>query len=159
MKYSRAVWVFITISVLALSLSGCTTALKTGYLRDYDKLQKGKYLENYWSNTTLIDKKKYSAIRVEPIAADRISNQEGVTVEDARKWLQNALVRATSASRRHFVFEAAQVKAQAKLEIAITEMTPGSAAGRMFAGELGLGHAWVQVEGRGLLILIRTRKW
>ena len=41
-----------------------------------------------------------------------------------------------------------QQKAQAKLEIAITEMTPGSAAGRMFAGELGLGHAWVQVEGR-----------
>jgi hypothetical protein len=149
MKTSKTGVLVVALLLLGLSLSSCAP-LRTGYLRDYDKLQKGKYLESYWSNTALIEKKKYSLIGVEAINVDRITNQTGVTTEDCRTWLQNALIRATSTLRRQFVFWTVkdQEKAQTKLEIAITEMTPGSAGGRMFAGEFGLGHAWVQVEGR-----------
>jgi len=35
-----------------------------------------------------------------------------------------------------------------KLQLAITQMDPGSAVGRMIVGELGAGHAKIQVEGR-----------
>ncbi len=148
MKYFKTFQPFITLLLLGSFLGGCAPTVRTDYLRSYDKLHKGKHLDRYWSNTSLISKKKYSTIRVDRIAIDRISNQKGVAAEDCREWLRNALVKASSASGTHIVFEAGPDVAQAKLEIAITEMTPGSAAGRMFAGELGAGHAWVQVEGR-----------
>ncbi len=148
MNYFKTLRLFITPLLLASFLGGCATAKRTGYLQNYDKLDKGRYLENYWSRTPLIGKKKYSTIRVDAISIDRISDQKGLTAENCREWLRNALVNASSASGPHIVFGVGPDGAQAKLEIAITEMTPGSAAGRFFAGEFGMGHAWVQVEGR-----------
>ncbi|MFQ5542522.1 MAG: hypothetical protein ACE5E2_06795, partial [Candidatus Binatia bacterium] len=93
MKYFRTLVLFITVLLLGLFLSGCASSAKrSGYLQDYAKLEKGKYLENYWSNTPLMAKKRYSTIRVEVIAIDRIADQKGVTVEDCRRWLRNALM-------------------------------------------------------------------
>ncbi len=156
MKYFKTYQLFVTLLLLGLFLGGCSPTIQTGYLRDYDKLHEGKYLTNYWSNTPLISKKKYSTIRLEPIAIDRISNQKGVTVEDCREWLRNALVKAASASGAPIVIEARPNGAQARLDIAITQMTPGSAAGRILAGELGMGHASVQVEG--LIVDMKSRE-
>jgi hypothetical protein len=149
MKCFKTFVLFVTVLFLGSFLAGCTSSAKrTGYLHDYAKLEKGKYLENYWSNTPRMGKTRYSTIRVEAIAIDRIQDQEGVTAEDCRGWLRNALVEGTRVLGDHFVFEAGLDEAEARLEIAITEMTPGSATGRKLAGEFGMGHAWVQVEGR-----------
>ena len=145
----RGIAFFIVISSLLIVLAGCASpALKTGYLKDYTRLWKGEYLENYWENKALLNSKEYSKISVEAINIDRIKDEKGVTAEDCRRWLRNALLNATSSLRDNFIFDDTSSEAQARLEIAITEMTPGSAAGRIFAGELGMGHAWVQVEGR-----------
>ncbi len=156
MKYFKTYQLFVTLLLLGLFLGGCSPTIQTGYLRDYDKLHEGKYLQNYWSNTTLIGKKKYSKIQVERIAIDRISNQEGVTAKDSKEWLRDGLIKAARASGTPIVFESRPDGAQARMEISITQMTPGSAAGRIFAGELGMGHASVQVEG--LIVDMKSRE-
>lgn len=144
MKFFKSAQKTIILLLVGLLLGGCaSTAIKTGYLGDYAKLQKGKYLENYWVNTSLIDKGKYSNIYVEKIDVSKIMNCAGVTTKEAQRWLQDALTNYDGL----FVFKASP-DVQAKLDIAITEMTPGDAGARMFAGELGMGHAWVQVEGK-----------
>lgn len=147
MKYSKTV---LFSFFLLLSLYGCASpAIRTGYLLDYDRLYKGKHLENYWANKSLINESKYSTIRIEPINIDRILAQKGVTPDDCRRCVYDALRKEGEGSLQpHFVFDEQPDIAQVKLEIAITEMTPGSAVGRIFAGELGLGHAWIQVEGK-----------
>ena len=45
-----------------------------------------------------------------------------------------------------------EVGVGARLELAITEMTPGSSSVRLWAGEFGAGHAFVQVEGQVLYV-------
>lgn len=143
MKFFKLVQIMTVVLLLGLLSSGCaSTAIKTGYLGDYAKLQKGKYLENYWVNASLIDKGKYSNIYVEKIDVSKIMNQGGVTAKEAQRWLQDALANY----KNLFVFNTSN--AQANLDIAITEMTPGDAGARMFAGEFGMGHAWIQVEGK-----------
>jgi hypothetical protein len=135
--------------VIGVVLVGCaTTAQKTGYLQSYDKLSKGKYLKNFWANNSYITKKEIKNINVEEINIDRIADQKGVKAEECKKWMQSALLKAVSSFDNRFPFSSPSSKAQWKLEIAITMISPGSAGGRMFAGELGMGHAWVQVEGR-----------
>jgi uncharacterized protein DUF4410 len=131
---------------VALGLAGCaSTPTRTGYLRDYDQLKPGRHLDQYWANRALITQKSYSKIRLGEIDVGRISAHAGVTPEDCKAWFENALRKTPSAHSEHLV---ADDTAPAQLEVAITEMDPGSAAARIFAGELGAGHAWVQVEGR-----------
>ncbi len=62
--------------------------------------------------------------------------------------MKAALVENSGKLRSATTFTTEAGQAEAVLHIAITEMTPGSAGGRIFAGELGMGHAFVQVEGR-----------
>lgn len=140
----------IAICIVAVTLfSGCASPIKrTGYLTNYDKMGEGKYLENYWVNKALISSHKYSKIYVSDIDISRIANQLGVTTNDCIRWLRNSLIDTARETGDHFIFAPEANIAQVKFEIAITEMTPGSAGGRMFAGELGMGHAWIQIEGR-----------
>jgi hypothetical protein len=136
--------VFFSIVML---ISCASTPKRTGYLSDYDKLTKGKYLDNYWINTSLATKYKSSKFLLSTISINKISDQKGVSAENCREWLRNSLIKTASSSGINFLIVEDSTKAQVRLDIGITEMTPGSAGGRVFAGELGIGHAWVQVEG------------
>ena len=134
------------IVLLLLGLTGCASSpMRTGYLRNYDRLERGRHLDRYWADSRLVAQRKYSKVRLGGIDVGRISNGPGVTTEDCKAWFRGALGRTPSALSGHLVFDDA---APAQLDVAITEMTPGSAGARMFAGELGMGHAWVQAEGR-----------
>lgn len=133
---------------LAATTIGCATATQSGFLKDYDILQDGSYLEKYWSDKSTIERKKYSKIRIEKIDVTRISDKKGVTAQDCAVWLKSALTENAGELRADVTFMNGDIQTDAMLYIGVTEMTPGSAAGRIFAGEVGMGNAFVQVEGR-----------
>lgn len=133
--------------VFALFLGvGCSTATKSGFLSQYQQLHQGKYVEKFWSDTSL-KKQTVSKIFVEPIDTSRIKDQPTVTVSDASLWLQTAINSAIKTTPGCEI-ETRPEQSTTKLALAITFLTPGSAGGRIFAGELGMGHAIVQVEGK-----------
>ena len=67
-----------------------------------------------------------------------------VTVAEAEARLDQAL----RAAGDPIVLARADAGREARLDVAITELDPGSTMTRFWAGELGAGHAWVQVEAR-----------
>lgn len=136
------------IIVLAILLGGigCSTPKNSGYLADYQRLEKGSYLER-----SFIDEKAIAAADVGPIvlagvSADAIQGRKGVTKAQCEGWLKLVL-KGSSTTQPPAVAFPGRPGSPAQLKVAITEMSPGSAGGRMFAGELGMGHAWVQIEG------------
>jgi hypothetical protein len=147
LKFKNLCFVIVVLFSMLILMGCASTPKKTGYLMDYDKLTKGQYLDNYWVNTPLVTKKKYSKISLSSISINRISDKKGVTAENCRDWLRNFLIKAAGSSGINILTKEDSTEVQVRLDIAITEMTPGSAGGRVFAGEFGMGHAWVQVEG------------
>jgi hypothetical protein len=139
----------ITLISLVFTLflgAGCGTANKSGFLSGYQQLHQGRYVEKYWSDAALT-KQTVSKIFIEPIDTSRIKDQPTVTVSDASRWLQTA-INSSIKTNQSWEIEARPEQSTAKLALAITFLTPGSAGGRIFAGELGMGHAIVQVEGK-----------
>ena len=132
---------------LAATAIGCASATRSGFLTDYARLRSGSHLEKYWSDRAIIESKNYSTIGMAVIDVTRISDKSGVTAEQCATWLKAALQYNSGKVRSGTIFATDQTEAE--LRIAITEMTPGSSAGRLSAaGKLGMGHAIVQVEGR-----------
>lgn len=145
----RRVIGYITVAaLLLLSFLGCSsTPKRSGYLNDYDRLTQGAHLEGYWADSTLIHRKVYAKILVDSISIDKISDRGGVNAEDCRSWLREGVVQAAKSSGDRLVLTD-DGTADMRLELAITDMTPGSSSARFWAGEFGAGHAFVQVEGR-----------
>ena len=117
----------------------------SGYLSDYSHLHPGKYLEAYWIDVTKANPGNSTAIQLGEIAVDRIHKKKGVTVNDSETWLRNSMLVQPVISND-------QPDAAYRLDLAITHMDPGSATKRIMAGELGAGHAQVQVEGKVIAI-------
>ncbi len=141
-KHAYVVFGLVVISGLA----GCSTPMSSGYLADYQRLEKGQFLERYFADGSAIARGNYDTVVLEIVSTDAIQDQKGVTKAECAQWLEHALVQDPTLTEK-IVVSSGREGSTAELNIAITEMTPGSAGARIFAGELGAGHAWVQVEG------------
>jgi hypothetical protein len=97
-----------------------------------------------WSDHDRIKQGQYKRIAIGRIES-RVVDTEKVTGEQACGWLRSAVLKAGSSET---LVVGVPTGKTAKLDLAITEMTPGSAFARIMAGEIGAGHAWVQIEGR-----------
>jgi len=131
---------------LFTALPGCSTPKSSGYLADYERLEKGQFLERYFADEGAIASGSYGTVVLASVATDAIQDQKGVTKAECAQWLQDALLRDSEIAESIVPSSPTEVST-AQLNVAITEMSPGSAGARIFAGELGAGHAWVQVEG------------
>jgi len=141
--------IFSGFALALLLTSGCASTVKpSGFLSGsgYEHLHQGQYVDRYWSDAEL-KPQALSKISIEEIDTSRITDQPSVTRSDAATWLTAAM---DSSIRAQPSWQTKQSHDQptARLFLAITYLTPGSAGGRMFAGELGMGHAIVQVEGK-----------
>ncbi len=132
--------------VIFSALVGCSTPMGSGYLSDYKHLEKSQYLERYFADEVAIASRDYGKIVLGSVSTEAIRDQKGITEADCGKWLYNVLIEDSTASEP-VVVSSGISGPPAQLRVAITEMTPGSAGARIVAGELGAGHAWVQIEG------------
>ena len=137
----------ICLLVLAGFGFGCQTEPdKTDFLTGNEKMQPGKYLEKWWTAGP-IDQQTVSKLYVEPIDVTRIHDTPEISALYASNFLAQTIaydIRANSS----FEVVSNSSEATAKITLAITYMSPGSVAGRQFAGELGMGDSIVQLEGK-----------
>lgn len=143
--------IFLSLIILCQGfvMVGCaSTGAKTGYLQNYGDLKRGTFLEGFYvspeaasANTALIQVGEIDTSKT-PGTATYSPSQ---AANDLRGALKTAVQRHDQMSRYRFDGGG---QANAQLDIAITEINPGSRAGRFFAAELGAGHAYVQVEGK-----------
>ncbi len=147
MNLRSAVYAGLLLSLIVIS--GCaTTGAKTGYLQNYDELKRGSFLHGFHLNPKA-SSLPISTIRVGEIDTSKtpgaVTYTPAQASTDLKGALQTAVQRYGQIDRYKFDPSA---QADATLELAITEINPGSRAGRFFAAEFGAGHAYVQVEGK-----------
>jgi len=132
-----------------VSTVACSTPVSTGYLDRQALLQPGQYLDGAWCSDRVGQAPAYSEVRVVSVEALGIQDRRGVSTRDAVSWLRAQLGLGSDESSGDDVLLRFSDKGPiANLELAITEMDPGSATARIWAGEFGAGHAFVQVEGK-----------
>jgi hypothetical protein len=138
---------YAALATALLLLGGCSATVKpTGYLSNYQQLTSGKELEKFWSDPAAIRQAQATGIVLGSVDV-RATAPTAAAREQAQSWLTAALLGSTSSPTDRDVCGPTGANA-ARLDVAITEMDPGSGFARVMAGELGAGHAWVQVEGR-----------
>ncbi|MHC4067036.1 MAG: DUF4410 domain-containing protein [Planctomycetota bacterium] len=134
----------ITATLIVSSVS-CSTPVSTGYLDQQALHQPGQYLDGMWCSDRVSRKPAYSEVRISSVQAIGIRDRRGVSTEDAVSWLRAHL---ETSRGEDVLLRFSDHGPVASLELAITEMDPGSAVARILVGELGAGHAFVQVEGK-----------
>jgi hypothetical protein len=108
----------------------------------------GKYIKNMEINEKILAEKKYNVILLSNIDISKISDKKNVTTEICKNDLRQGIMNeARNTDSPTFVFDDS-AKAQARLDLAIIEMNPGSKFQRFLAGEIGVGSAIVKVEGK-----------
>jgi len=90
----------------------------------------------------------FTGVELRLVEGVGVSDVKNVTLEEALSWLREGLSRPAD---YRGVLEGDAGERPAYLDVAITELNPGSTVARFWAGEFGAGHAWVQVEA-----LLRT---
>ncbi|MCP4090189.1 MAG: hypothetical protein GY746_10395 [Gammaproteobacteria bacterium] len=134
---------FAALLVAFSLIGGCasTPTTTSEYLADYERLQPGQYLEKFWSDGDQIQKTDPVVIFLGDVDISQLSDKKDLSVDDAVGWLKLDLENRGVVTSKH-------PNASLRADLAITYMDPGSAAKRMWAGELGAGHAQVQIEGK-----------
>ena len=133
------------VLMCAALLWGCATAQPSGYPTGFDRMPPGQHVERFWYDASAIAAQPIGDVVLARLDVSRaIADQDGVTREQAAEWLRSALISGMSDT----VLVVSPSGAPARVELAITELTTGSAITRVLVGELGAGHAFVQVEGR-----------
>jgi hypothetical protein len=137
----------LVVGAALLMLSGCTATVKpTGYLDNYQQMKSGNELEQFWSDPAAIAKAQPAGVVLGSIDV-RATAPTQAARDQAQSWLSASLLGSTASPTDRDICGPTGPNA-ARLDVAITEMDPGSGFARVMAGELGAGHAWVQVEGR-----------
>jgi len=132
-----------------VSTLACSAPINTGYLDQQAVMQPGQFMDGVWCDDQIDQPPTYSQVRVVSVEARGIEDRKGVSTDDAVSWLREQLAQASDESNDDDVLLTLPGEGPvASLELAITEMTPGSVAGRFWGGEFGAGHAFVQVEGK-----------
>lgn len=141
----------LACSCLILLISGCATAVKTGHLDDYSKLQAGKYLERAYVNPKFMLEKKYNraVILVEAANIPDFSEFKAAEIKD---YLKEDAIRkikySTVFKEVTDVMPGENSRSNTLIcKFIIAEINPGNRMARWCFGEFGAGHSKVQIEG------------
>jgi hypothetical protein len=132
--------------VLAVGVLGaCSTPRPGGIVGDPEKLSKGTYIDRSQADLPAIKAANLSALSLAEIDVSRVVDQDGITRKAGAQALRAGLL-GSSANPDSIPLRGS--RGAGTLDVAIVEMSIGSAVGRVMAGEVGVGHAWVQVDAR-----------
>lgn len=132
-------------ALLMASVSGCSTPRTGGIVGDPEKLTKGTYIDRSRADLEAIEAAGLSALSLGEIDVSRVADQAGITRKAGAQALRAGIVGSNPTADLLTLEGSSGV---GRVEVAIIEMSTGSAFARVMAGEFGAGHAWVQVDAR-----------
>jgi len=129
-----------------LMIVGCaSTPIRTDYSKNVSSLKAGIYLDNVWFDNNELSSNRYSEVRLTDVKGLGITDQTNITVAQAIEWLRESTIKPR---KDNVVLKSSETGKTLNLELVITELNPGDTVTRFWIGELGAGHAWIQVEGK-----------
>lgn len=136
----------------SLLFLGCASVTPSHFLEDYGQLSHGKHLERVMISKDL-SLKDGLTIEIQKSIAERLEDNTIFPVASAQSYLEKVLkerLREISGTKV-VTSENGSLPANGRrliLQTAITQLDPGSRLARWFGSELGVGHSYVQVEGK-----------
>lgn len=129
-----------------LFIVGCASSpIRTDYSKNISTLKEGIYLDNVWFEDDALSSNRYSEVLLTDVKGFGVTDQTNITVAQAIEWLRESTVKPR---KDNFVLKSSETGKTLNLELVITELNPGDTMTRFWIGELGAGHAWIQVEGK-----------
>lgn len=123
---------------------GCSIPINSGFHENFDMFEPGNALEKIWVNQSKMSK-AISPIYIKDIDIGKINDHDNITKEYCKRVLMEYLLKYDE------MFTKNVTGSKSAIFLAITEMTPGDSSTRQAIGELGFGHAWVQIDGKVVL--------
>ena len=135
----------IPLLLAATLVASCASVpVETRSFQETAEFTEGDYLDKIWFDSEVIAQENYSGVVLASVAALGVSDVKNISVNEAVMWLREGFGENVS---EQVPIAGDSSGALARLDLLLTELDPGSTAKRFLAGELGAGHAWIQVEG------------
>jgi hypothetical protein len=139
MKMLRHSW------IVALILIGCGAPKASPFLADAPPLKRGEAIKGYGSTGTL-SRQLIARVYVDTVDVAQIANQpkyQRMAADEFRASAVKTIYHADGWGITDF-----PQQCSSRLMLAVTKLDPGSGAGRIFAGELGMGNASIHMEAK-----------
>jgi hypothetical protein len=134
--------------ILSVCLLGiCTGCTPTKYshvsvLENANQTHSGIHVDKIWLDEAAIPDLKNNHIALGQINTDSIHDEKGITKSECKEYLSTYIF--NSIENGGFIQQ--QDNSMYKLNLYFTNMSPGDASSRIWAGELGFGHANVEIQ-------------
>ena len=134
---------YFTISFLLISI-GCapTKYSHVNVLENNNQANAGINVDKVWVDKSYVSEIQGSSISLNQISIDSIKDEKGITKNQCKEFLNEYLF--SSPENNGVIIK--QDSYKYKLNVFFTNMSPGDAASRIWAGEFGFGHANVEIQ-------------
>lgn len=132
----------IILGVIAINIIGCATTKYSHINVLENKTQDGTHVDKVWVDETKLSDIKTIGIGIGEICIDSINDEKGITREDCREYLKKKLLEKAPS----YGISIDDIDDNLKSKWVFTNMSPGDAASRVWAGEFGFGHANVEIQ-------------
>ena len=135
----------IMVCCISMLIFGCTTTRSSNVniLENNGTAKNGNYVDSLWINKDKIGKNASFKILLAEVNIDNISDEKGITKEECKNILSEMILNSPS---NHNILLEKDPSPDYRMKLAITNMSPGDRASRAWAGELGFGHAIVELQ-------------
>lgn len=132
----------IILMIIIWNMIGCV-ATKYSHINVLEnETQKGTHVDKIWVDDSKVSEIKAIGITIGQIYIDSIKNEEGITKEECREYLRKQLLEKAPS----YGISIDSIPENLKSNWIFTNMSPGHAASRKWAGEFGFGHANVEIQ-------------
>ena len=128
--------------LLAANLIGCATTKYSRINVLENQTTKGTFVDKIWVDDTKIPEIRAIGISIGEISIDSINDEKGITKQECKEYLKKTLLEKAPS----YGISIDNITDNLKSNWIFTNMSPGDAASRVWAGEFGFGHANVQIQ-------------
>lgn len=133
-----------TVSLVLCSIGCVTTKYSHINVMENSKIaMEGKHVDRIWVGNEAASEIRTNGLIVENIVIDSIKDEKGISRNECLKYLEKQI---EDEYYKIGIVSKGTNPQNCKLTFIFTNMSPGNAASRVWAGELGFGHANVEIQ-------------
>lgn len=135
----------LTICFITTLLFGCVTTKysNVNILENKNSMSEGRHAEAVWINKDKFKCNELFKILLDEVNIDNVSDEKGITRNEGKIVLAKVIL---NSQYNNGILLAKNPSPDYRMKLAITNMSPGDRASRIWAAELGFGHANVELQ-------------